>query len=48
MGLFIPVVPVDAAVAAGAGGAAATAVVVEAGIAVDTSYWAGTDDALLL
>ena len=48
MGLFIPVVPVDAAVAAGAGGAAATAVIAEVGVAFDTSYIAGADDALLL
>ena len=42
------IVPIDAAMLAGAGRSAATAAVVEVGIAVYITYWAGTDDALLL
>ena len=46
---FLPfVVPIGAAVLAGTGGAAAAATIVDVGIAVDTSYIAGADDALLL
>ena len=46
--LLFPVFPFHSVVLTDTGGTAATAVVVEVGIAADTTYWAGTDDALLL
>ena len=45
---MFPVFPFHSVVLTDTGGTAATAVVVEVGIAADTTYWAGTDDALLL
>lgn len=45
---LFPIIPLHFATTMDAGWTRAAAVVVEAGIAVDITYWAGADDALLL